>query len=62
MNSEAYRSTPVLVVDDDKDVLHAISDTLMREGYRVEVCLNPLEAYSRIESGDASVDYGDAGD
>jgi response regulator RpfG family c-di-GMP phosphodiesterase len=52
MNSEAYRSIPVLVVDDDKDVLHAISDTLTREGYRVEVCLNALEAYSRIESGD----------
>lgn len=51
MIPDVYRSVPVLVVDDDRDVLLAISDTLTHRGYQVEVCLSPLEALSRIESG-----------
>ena len=51
MNPDVYRSVPVLIIDDDKDVLLAISDTLTKEGYCVEVCSDPLEALPRIESG-----------
>jgi response regulator RpfG family c-di-GMP phosphodiesterase len=50
-----YRSVPVLVVDDDKDVLHAISDTLTSEGFRVTVCLNPLDALERLRAGEFGV-------
>jgi response regulator RpfG family c-di-GMP phosphodiesterase len=44
MKLDDYRSVPVLVVDDDKDILHAISDTLSREGFRVTVFLDPRQA------------------
>lgn len=50
-----YRSVSVLVVDDDKDVLHAISETLTREGFRVSVCLNPVEALERLGADEFGV-------
>lgn len=51
MSSESYRSVPVLVVDDDPDLLTAIAATLEPEGFVVTVCSSPVQALALMDSG-----------
>ena len=43
------RSPPVLVVDDDPDILEAVCDILEGEGYRVARARNGREALARVD-------------
>jgi len=43
------RSPPVLVVDDDPDILEAVCDILEGEGYRVARARNGREALVRVD-------------
>ena len=42
MNS--FESSSILVVDDDKDIVNAISKVLEKEGYKIYKAYNGLEA------------------
>jgi two-component system response regulator CiaR len=41
----------ILVVEDDRSLLHAIADLLKEEGYKVDVALNGEDGYSMAETG-----------
>ncbi len=51
VNEKLAQSTKILIVDDEQIILNIASDVLQSEGYKIETCLDPLEALKKIEAG-----------